>query len=150
MPRRPASLQITLPIAVVDRLRSRGARSDRYHGPLGYTRQLNRTLDLYESVLLKSDPRETRGLAAKHYELIVDLIEDPQKLESFHVQRLGQYLAEVAEFAERARAAGIADPDEFARIIDGYSFAEKLHLLDAAQLRHAPGATGPSGRRGGQ
>jgi hypothetical protein len=150
MPRRPASLQITLPVAVVDRLRSRGARSDRYHGPLGYTRQLNRTLDLYESVLVKSDPRETRGLAAEHYELIVELIDDPQKLESFHVQRLGQYLAEVAGFAERARAAGIADPEEFARTLDGFSFAEKLHLLDAAQLRHAPGTTGLPGRRGGQ
>jgi hypothetical protein len=138
MPRRPASLLITLPVAVLDRLKSRGARSDRYHGPLGYTRQLNRTLDLYESVLVKSDPRVTRDLPQEHYDLILDLLDDPQKLESFHVQRLGQYLAELPTFAGRARAQGIKNPAHFSATIDAYSFAEKLHLLDAAQLRHPP------------
>jgi hypothetical protein len=98
---------------VLELLRSRGHRSDRRHGPLGYTRQLSRPLDLFEVL-------------------------DALKLESPDVSRLGRYLARLPGFAARAEGVGIADLAGFARMIDGYSFHEKLHLLDAAQLRHPP------------
>jgi hypothetical protein len=135
--RRSDRLIITLPPQVIDRLRSRGARSDKTHGPYNYTQQLTRTLELYESIVVKSDPRDTRSLPEKHYDLILGLIRDPQKLESFHIHRLGDYLLEVPLFAERARAIGL-DPEELARTLNAYTFAEKLHLVDAAQIRNPP------------
>jgi hypothetical protein len=101
--RRSDRLIITLPPEVIDRLKTRGARSDKTHGPYNYTQQLTRTLELYESVVVKSDPRDTRSLPEAQYDLILDLLHDPQKLESFHIHRLGDYLLEVPVFAERAR-----------------------------------------------
>jgi hypothetical protein len=139
-------LIITLPPAVIDRLKSRGARSDKTHGPYNYTQQLTRTLELYESVVVKSDPRDTRALAAGHYDLILDLLRDPQKLESFAIHRLGDYLLELPSYAERARAIGL-DPEQLAKAINAYTFAEKLHLVDAAQIRNAPAP--PRARSGG-
>jgi len=143
--RRSDRLIITLPPDVIDRLRTRGARSDKTHGPYNYTQQLTRTLELYESVVVRSDPRETRDLPEAHYDLVLDLIRDPQKLESFHIHHLGDYLAELPRYAERARAIGV-DPARLARDINAYTFAEKLHLVDAAQVRNAP-ANPPHRRR---
>ncbi|MBV8201895.1 MAG: hypothetical protein JOZ15_14850 [Acidobacteria bacterium] len=143
--RRSDRLIITLPPEVIDRLRSRGARSDKTHGPYNYTQQLTRTLELYESVVVKSDPRDTRALPQEHYDLILDLVRDPQKLETFHIHRLGDFLLEVPAFAERVRGIGL-DPGQLAATLNAYSFAEKLHLVDAAALRHPPPAPKPRGR----
>jgi hypothetical protein len=130
-------LIITLPPAVIDRLHSRGARSDRTHGPFNYTQQVSRTLELYESVVIRSDPRVTRGLAEELYDLILELLLDPQELETFHIHRLGDYLSDLPDFAARARKLG-AKPEQLAKTINAYAFAEKLHLVDAAQIRNAP------------
>jgi hypothetical protein len=135
--RRSERLIITLPPDVVDRLKHGGARSDKTHGPYNYTRQLRRTLGLYEAVVLKSDPRETKGMPEEQYELVISLLRDPHRLETFHIHRLGDYLLEVPECAPRAREIGL-DPADLAATADGLSFAEKLHLVDAAQIRHAP------------
>lgn len=144
--RRSDRLIITLPPEVLDRLRHRGARSDKTHGPYNYTQQLTRTLELYESVVIKSDPRETRDLPQAHYELVLDLLHDPQRLEAFHIHRLGDYLSDDPQFAARARAVGL-DPAELARTINAYTFAEKLHLVDSAQIRNAPAKLVPRRRR---
>jgi hypothetical protein len=135
--RRSDRLIITLPPAVIDRLQAHGARSDKTHGPYNYTRQLTRTLGLYESVVLKSDPRDTQALPGEHYELIIDVLRDPCVLETFHIHRLGEYLLEIPDFTPRARAIGL-DPADLARTINDLAFAEKLHLVDTAQIRHAP------------
>lgn len=142
--RRPTDrrLIITLTPTVLDRLRSRGAQSDRHHGPYNYTRQLTRTLELYDAALVRSDPRETRGLPEAHYDLILDLLEEPERLEAFHIHRLGDYLLDLSDLAARARAAG-ADPGQLAAALNAMTFAEKLHLVDAAQIRSAPRISGP-------
>jgi hypothetical protein len=143
--RRSDRLIITLPPEVIDRLKTRGARSDKTHGPYNYTQQLTRTLELYESVVVKSDPRDTRSLPEDQYDLILDLLHDPQKLESFHIHRLGDYLLEVPVFAERARDMGL-DPEELAKTLNAFTFAEKLHLVDAAQIRNPPPPPKTGGR----
>jgi hypothetical protein len=130
-------LIITLPPQVIDRLEARGARADRTRGPCNYTRLLTRTLGLYESIIVRSDPRETRALPQPHYELIVDLLRDPQRFDAFHIHCLGEYLLDVPEFARRATELGL-EPGAFARAVNALTFAEKLHLVDSAQIRHAP------------
>jgi hypothetical protein len=136
-PRHSDRLIITLPPAVIDRLHTRGARSDRTHGPFNYTQQLSRTLELYESIIIRSDPRATRGLPEDQYQLILELLLDPQKLEAFHILRLGDYLSDLPHFLARTREIG-ADAANLAATINACSFAEKLHLVDAAQIRNAP------------
>jgi len=129
-------LIITLPPEVLLRLRNRGARSDKNHGPFNYTRQLTRALWLYDSVVLRSDPRERGALGKQHYELVVDLLRDPHRLEAFHIHCLGEYLLEIPDFARRAREIGL-EPEALAKAVGGLTFAEKLHLVDSAQLRQS-------------
>jgi hypothetical protein len=138
--RRPSNrLIITLPSDVIDRLQNRGARSDKTHGPYNYTQQLTRTLGLYESVVVRSDPRETQGLPEEQYELILDFLREPHRIESFHITRLGDYLLEAPGFAQRVRDLGL-EPAALAETVNALTFAEKLHLADSAQVRHAPAA----------
>ena len=138
MPRQRAHRStISLPPKLRNRLEARGARSDKSHGPYNYTRQLARTLELYDSVLIKSDPRQTRDMQDEDYELVVAVITEPLALESFHIVRLGDFLFDLPEFRARARERGI-DPQQFRDKLNAFSYAEKLHLVDAAQVRNAP------------
>ena len=66
--------------AELDRLDAR-ARSDKTYGP-DITNPLNRTLGVSESVVVRSDPRETQALPASHYELILDALGEPERLEA--------------------------------------------------------------------
>ena len=135
---RPAKrLIITLPPEVIHRLRNRGARSDKNHGPYNFTRQLTRALCFFESVVLRSDPTTTGALSERAYDLVVDLLREPHRLETFHIHCLGEYLLELPDFADRVRGIGL-EPTEFATTVGRLTFAEKLHLVDAAQLRHSP------------
>jgi len=135
--RRSDRLIITLPPDVLDRLKHRGARSDKTHGPYNFTQQLTRSLSLYETVVVRSDPRETQGLPEEHYALILDLLREPHRLETFHIHHLGDYLLLVPDFPQRARGLGL-DPAALAKTVNGLTFAEKLHLVDSAQIHHAP------------
>jgi hypothetical protein len=128
---------ISLPPELRARLELRGARSDKSHGPYNYTRQLARTLALYDTVLEKSDPRQTRDMPEKVYELVLELLADPLALEAFHIHRLGDYLFDLKQFRERVRQLDL-DPQQLSDALNAYPFAEKLHLVDAAQIRHAP------------
>jgi hypothetical protein len=128
---------ISLSPKLRDRLEARGARSDKGHGPYNYTRQLARTLELYDSVLIKSDPRQTRDMPEEHYEMVLELLIEPLALESFHIVRLGDYLFDLPAFRARARERRI-DPQQFRDMLNAFPYAEKLHLTDAAQVRNAP------------
>jgi hypothetical protein len=139
--RRSHRSTISLPPKLRSQLEARGARSDKSHGPYNYTRQLARTLALFDDVLSKSDPRNTSGLPQDRYDLILEVLTDPLSLESFHITRLGDYLAELPLFRDRARELAL-DCDELRNTINALPFAEKLHLVQTAQVRHAP----PRGR----
>lgn len=134
---RPYRSTVALQPELRKTLEDRGARSDRGKGPLGYARQLARTLLWYDTVLAKSDPRQTVGMPPDHYELVLESLTDPLELEQFHIARLGDYLLERRAFRDLARERQL-DPRQFCDTLNGYPFAEKLHLVDAAQIRHAP------------
>ena len=128
---------ISLPARLREALEKRGARSDKSHGPYNYTRQLTRTLELYGAVIEKSDPRQTRALPKAHYELVVEVLTDALDLETFHIHLLGDYLCELPAFVARIRDLEL-DAQDLRDVINAYTFAEKLHLVDAALVRHAP------------
>jgi len=133
---RPHRITIALAPELRERLEARGARSDKGHGPYNYTRQLGRTLELFDSLLAKSDPRHTHAMPKDDYELVVAALTDPPMLMAFHIAHLGDYLFELPAF--RARAAELAiDPEALRDRVNAFPFAEKLHLAQAAQIRHA-------------
>ncbi|HEV3459839.1 MAG TPA: hypothetical protein VHG32_25110 [Thermoanaerobaculia bacterium] len=136
----PAERRHRSTISLAPRLRAqlaaRGARTDKGGGPYSFTSQLARAVELFDSLLAKSDPRQTRDMPQGDYDLAIEALTDPLELGEFHIARLGDYLWERRAF--RARAAELAiDPQEFRDRINAYPFAEKLHLVQAAQVRHA-------------
>jgi hypothetical protein len=128
---------ISLPSHLRERLEARGARSDKGHGPYNYTRQLARTLELYDSVLARSNPRQTLHLSEEHYDLVVELLTEPLQLTTFHILHLGDCLFELPAFHTRAGERRI-DPQQLRDTLNALPYAEKLHLADAAQVRNAP------------
>ncbi len=137
---------ISLPPVLRKSLEERGARGDKSHGPFNYTSQLSRTLARYDTVLARSDPRATAAMPPAHYELVLDSLTDPLELADFHISRLGEYLFELRAFQALARERQL-DPRQVCDALNGYPFAEKLHLVDAAQVRHAPPQTDAPRRR---
>jgi hypothetical protein len=119
-------------------MEARGARADQSGGPFAFTRQLERAVGFFDSLVAKSDPRRTQKMAAADYDLVLEVLTDAHELDPFHVSHLGAYLLELPELLARARERKI-DPQQLAAMIDGFAFAEKLHLVDAAQERHGRG-----------
>jgi hypothetical protein len=138
--RRPHRSTISLAPELRARLEARGARSDKGHGPYNYTRQLGRHLELFDSLVAKSDPRQTHAMPQGDYDLIIAVLTDAFVLVTFHITLLGDYLFELPAF--RARAAELAiDPQELRDRVNDFPFAEKLHLTQAAQIHHAAGSS---------
>jgi hypothetical protein len=135
--RRSPRATLTLTAALLARLEALGARSNRTRGPYNYTRQLARTLTLFNAVLETSDPRQTLGMPAASHDLVVAALTDPLELESFHIVHLGQVLLELPAFQARAQALAI-EPQDFCAQLTGYPFAERLHLVATAPAHHAP------------
>ena len=133
---RPQRLTLALPEKLRRILELRGAHSDRTRGPFNYTRQLTRTLELYEQVFVASDPRETAKMSEDDYQLVLEALTDPLALESFHIAHLGSYLADLPGFRARARERGI-EIKRLRDLLNGYSFSEQVHLVDAALIRNA-------------
>jgi hypothetical protein len=134
----PSRSTVSLPPWVRQRFEARGARAARgRHGSFSYTNQLARTLEFYDSVLGKSDPRQTAGMRPDQYDLVLEILTEPLELKEFHILRLGDYLLEHRTFQARARERQI-DPRQLCEALNGYPFAEKLHLVEAALIRHAP------------
>jgi hypothetical protein len=100
---------------------------------------LNLSLLLYDSVHMPCDPRHTRALPQEQYDLVVEILQGSHLLEASEVQRLGEVLLKIPRFSARGRELGV-DADELAKTISGYGFVEKLHLVDAAELRATPSA----------
>jgi hypothetical protein len=131
---------MTLPPEVIASLRRRGATSRKTKQPgdpaaPSLTLGLQRNLGRFEQMLSHSDPRATRGLAPQIYDAIVEAITEPRSLKVTEIHRLGLYLASLPGFQERARSLGLPI-ETLADEINAYSFAEKVHLVDAAELVH--------------
>jgi hypothetical protein len=99
-------------------------------------RQLADALDTYEEVVAESDPRDTASMSDDDYQLVLEILTEPLALEDSHIARLGDYLASLPAFTARARERKI-DPTKLRDLLNGYTFPEQLHLVDAAMIRHS-------------
>lgn len=145
--KRENRVTLVIPPRARQRLEARGARADQGRGPTGYSRQIARLLHFYELAVDKCDPRRTRRMRKRDFDLVVDVITAPG-LDVFEVAVLGSYLRELPEFRARARERKV-DAEALAAEIDGFKFAEKMHLVDAAMARHHRGQGAEPGGGGG-
>ena len=124
-------LTIHLEPATLAQLQERGAAGDR-----GPSEVVRRRLEILDSLVVHCDPRFTRGFPDRFFDFVVSFLTAPWTIPADRILGLESYLAQKPGFAEAARAAGI-DPAELRLAIKDLSFAERLALLDAAEVHHA-------------
>ncbi|HVT60485.1 MAG TPA: hypothetical protein VHR45_19080 [Thermoanaerobaculia bacterium] len=125
-------------VAVIER---RGGRSNRGGGDFSRSGVLQRTLQAYGAIVERCDPRKTAGLSEAMYRLAVGLLEAPWSLRPLEVDHMGELLDESAGLEAAARGAKI-DRKEFVKKISALTFAEKMAIVDASTVEHAPRAAG--------
>jgi hypothetical protein len=124
-------LTVHLEPDTVDQLQERGAAGA--HGP-GYV--LRRRLSILESVIIHCDPRITRGFPDTYFDFVVSYLADPCSIPPDRIAALEAHIAQRLGFQQAARRAGI-DPAKLRAAIGELTFAEKLALVDAAEVHQA-------------
>jgi len=127
---RKTPLTVHLEPRTVAQIRERGA-SERGAGEV-----LRRRLEILDSVIVHCDPRATRGFPEAFFDFLVSFLTEPWTISADRILRLDAYVAQRPGFGEAVAEAGI-DPAELRAAIHGLTFAERLVILDAAEVRHA-------------
>jgi hypothetical protein len=137
-----AKKQLTIHIepATFAHLQERGAAGER-----GPSEVVRRRLEILDSMIVHCDPRFTRGFPDQFFDFVVSYLKEPWAIPPDRIVGLESYLTQKPGFTEAARAAGI-DPAALRQCIQELSFAERLALLDAAEVHHTQATTTPPGR----
>jgi hypothetical protein len=123
-------LTVHLEPATFALLQERGAAGER-----GPSEVVRRRLEILDSLIVHCDPRFTRGFPDQLFDFVVSYLEAPWAIPPDRILGLESYMAQKPGFNEAARAAGV-DPAEVRRAIQELTFAERLALLDAAEVHH--------------
>jgi hypothetical protein len=118
-------------------LSSRGARADKGRSPWNRSHILRMQLDLWLASLDESDPRATRNFPQAYYDLTIKLLTEPWELNARMIKRLSAYVQTLLDLDDLLTEAGI-DRGAYLAALEDLSFAERLHLVEAAQAHHAP------------
>jgi len=115
-------------------IQERGAGGDR-----GPSEVVRRRLEMLDSLVIHCDPRSTRGFPDPFFDFLVSFLKAPWNIPPDRIVGLEVYLAQRPGFDAAARRAGI-DPAALRRAVRELSFAEKLALIDAAEVHHTHAA----------
>jgi hypothetical protein len=136
--RAPTKRQTTVHLdpASLTQLEQRGARSDRGGGNHATSAVLRRRLAILESVIIHCDPRFTRGFPERYFDFVVSQLTAPETIPPDRIAALEGHLSHQPGFDDAAQAAGI-DPAALREALRELTFAEKLALVDAAEVEQA-------------
>jgi hypothetical protein len=140
----PAStewVQVKLPVndRMLDFLKRLGARSDRGRSRWSLANVVREQFDLFLTSLDASDPRATRGFPEPFYELTIELLTEPWSINGTTIKILDAYMSTLPHLGTLLAEAGV-EKKAFLAAITELSFTERLHLVEAAHVRHAPRA----------
>jgi hypothetical protein len=93
-------------------------------------------LDLLVAVVDESDPRLTRDFPQEYYDLTLELLTEPWSLNAQMIKKLTVYV-QALNLEELLEQHGI-DQEPYLQALEKLTFAERLHLVEAAQAHHAP------------
>jgi hypothetical protein len=133
------SLRVPATDKLLVHLENLGARSHRGPSPWGLSTVLRSQWDLFLASLEESDPRSTRDFPQEYYDLTIAVLTVPWELNARMIRVLPTYIQAQDDFAQLLQAAGV-ERAAYLQAIDELSFAERLHLVEAAQMHHAPRA----------
>ena len=121
-------------------IQERGAGGDR-----GPSEVVRRRLEMLDSLIVHCDPRSTRGFPDAFYDFLLSYLKAPWNIPPDRIVGLEGYLAQRPGFNEATRRAGI-DHVELRRAVRELTFAEKLALIDAAEVyqTHAAQSAAPA------
>ena len=131
-------LQIQVSPAVVEFLYYQGARPDRGRSTFSLSNVMRRQCDLLVAVIEESDPRKSRlPFPQEYYDLTIEVLAHPWTLNADIIRLLDAYVAHEELLPSLLKQRGI-QPAAYLQAIAGLAFAERLHLVEKALVRHAP------------
>jgi hypothetical protein len=130
-------IQIQATPGMVDFFNRRGARPDRGRSTYSLTNVLRQQFELFMAAIDESDPRGTRGFPQEFYDLTVELLANPWSLNADIIRLLEGYIARQAHLPYLLEQFGV-ERSAYLKAIAELTFAERLHLVEQAQIRHAP------------
>jgi hypothetical protein len=135
----PEWVQVKVPVndRMLDFLNRLGARSDKGRSRWSFANVVREQFDLFLTALDESDPRLTRGFPQNYYDLTVELLTEPWSLNSTTIKILDAYISMLPN-SKALLAEAHVEREAFLAAIAGLTFAERLHLVEAAHVRHAP------------
>jgi hypothetical protein len=135
----PEWVQVKVPVndRMLDFLNRLGARSDKGRSRWSFANVVREQFDLFLASLDESDPRVTRDFPQSYYDLTVELLTEPWSLNSTTIKILDAYISTLPHLKTLLAEAHVKR-ETFLAAIAGLTFAERLHLVEAAHVRHAP------------
>jgi hypothetical protein len=121
---------------MLDFLTRLGARSDKGGSRWSRANVVREQFDLFLASLDESDPRHTRDFPQRYYDLVLALLTEPWSLNATTIKILDAYISTLPTF--KALLTEAHQREAFLAAIAELSFAERLHLVEAAQIHYAP------------
>jgi hypothetical protein len=131
------NLRIPASDKLLAHLESLGARPDRGGSPWNRSNVLRGQLELFLASLTESDPRSTRKFPQAFYEVTLEVLTEPWLLNARVIRVLPSYVEAQPDFASLLAEAGV-DRKAYLKALSELSFAERLFLVESAQMHHAP------------
>ncbi len=131
------NLRIPASDKLLAHLESLGARPDRGGSPWNRSNVLRGQLELFLASLSESDPRATRSFPQEYYEVTLQVLTEPWLLNARVIRVLPSYVEAQPDLGSILAELGV-DRAAYLKALGKLSFAEKLYLVEAAQMHHAP------------
>jgi hypothetical protein len=99
---------------------------------------MRRNCDIWVAVIEESDPRKSRPpFPQEYYDLTLEVLDHPWTLDADLIRLLAGYIAHQANLPALLEQRGV-ERAAYLQAVAELSFAERVHLVEAALVRHAP------------
>jgi hypothetical protein len=123
---------------LIDFLNHQGALPDRGRSTFSLTNVVRRQFALLLAVIEESDPRKSRTpFPQEYYDLTVEILAHPWTLDADLIRLLDGYIAHQANLPSLLEQGGV-ERSAYLQAITELSFAERVHMVEKALVRHAP------------
>jgi hypothetical protein len=133
-------IQIQATPEVAEFLYRQGARPDRGGRTFGLSNVMRQQLALFLAVIEESDPRTRKNrppFPQDYYDLTIEVLAQPSTVNADLIRLLDGYIARQAHLPSLLEERGV-ERSAYLHAVAELDFAERLHLVEKALVRHAP------------
>jgi hypothetical protein len=131
-------LQIQATPELIDFLNRQGALPDRGRSSFSLSNVMRRQVALLLAVINESDPRKIRpSFPQEYYNVTIEVLAHPWTLGADLIRLLDGYIACQTHLPSLLEREGV-ERSAYLHAIHELSFAERVHIVEMALIRHAP------------